>query len=162
MTIDRIDEVKRKEILADVDPRTLKYSKEVQGIKYIGITRDYVVVFETPSVTADPPTTYTQRIKLKDLREIADAEDLNVREKVRLAIAGDIDVSCTCPAYKWWGYEYIMTELDAKEGAPQTIFPQVRNPDLHGTICKHLKVVVQAFVYHWSKIAKDLKNDNFI
>lgn len=159
---ERLDELTRKDILGDVDPRTLRYSEEVKGIRYRGITKDYVVLFETPSVTANPPTSYEQRITLLDYQEIADAEDLTHREKLRLAIAGDLEVSCTCPAFKWWGYEYIMTQLDAKGGTPQNIYPQVRNPKLHGTVCKHLKIVLQAFVMHWTSIAKDIKNGNFV
>lgn len=162
MTIERLDELSRKDILKDIDPRTLKYSKDVSALKYIGITKDYEVVFETPSVTANPATKYTQKIALQDLAEILDDETLKVGEKVRLAIAGDLKVSCTCPAYKWWGYEYIMTQLDAKEGSPQTIFPKIRNPKLQGTLCKHLKVVVQSFPLNWTSIAKDIKDQNFL
>jgi hypothetical protein len=158
----RIDEVTRKDILKDIDPRTYKYSKEVKSVKYKGITKDYVVVFETPSVTANPPTVYTQRIKLLDYPDVENDTDITYKEKVRLAIAGDIEVSCTCPAYKWWGYEYIMTQLSAKEGSPQKIFPEIRNPELQGTVCKHLKVVIEAFVMNWTTIAKDIKDGNFI
>lgn len=158
----KLHEVTRKDILGDIDPRTLKYSKDVRRATYKGITSDYVAVFETPSVTADPPTIYTQRIKLVDMKDIESDTDLTDAEKVRLAIAGDLEVNCTCPAYLWWGYEYIMTELDAKEGSPQTIFPKVRNPQLEGTVCKHLKLSVEVFALNYSKIAKDIKNKNFI
>lgn len=158
----KLDEVTRKDILGDVDARTADYAKAVKSATYRGVTKDYVIIFDVPSVTSSPATSYECRIDLKEFVAVKDDTELSTQDKVRLSISGDLAVSCTCPAYKWWGYEYIMTQLDSKEGADQTIFPKVRNPQLQGTVCKHLKLAVQVLTFNWSSVAKDISAGKFI
>lgn len=158
----RLDEISRADLLKDIDKRTKKYSKLVKGATYKGITSDYVVHMSVPSVTSNPPTVYTVKIKLLDFPLLMDDETLTMRERVRLALIGDLSISCTCPAFKWYGYEYILSQIDAHEGDEQTIYPKVRNPKLDGTLCKHAYIAVRLYGKFWSKIAKDILESNFI
>jgi hypothetical protein len=58
---------------------------------------------------------------------------------IKQAIDGPLYVHCDCPAFKWWGFEYICTArhivLPTKGN---NIYPKIRNPRLIGTVCKHL------------------------
>ena len=80
--MERLHELNRKDLLKDVDKWTKDKSKKVRRAVYRGITEDYTVIMEVPSVTADPPTTYEVRIKLLDYPDVAEDEDLSVDEKV--------------------------------------------------------------------------------
>lgn len=158
----RLDELTRKDIVLDVDTWTKDKAKKVRGVTYLGITEDYTVFFRVNSVTANPPTTYLVKIKLVDYEEIAEDENLTVREKVRLAIAGDLQISCTCPAYLYWGYKYILTQIDTNESDPEHRFPKIRNPKLQGVVCKHCYVALQAFPFNWTSIARDVSQGKFL
>lgn len=158
----RIDELTRKDMLSDVDNWTKSKSKLVRSATYLGVTEDYTVFFRVPSVTANPPTTYTVKIKLSDYLDIAEDEDLDVKEKVRLAIAGDLLLSCTCPAFLYFGYKYILTQLDSNESDDENRFPKIRNPKLQGVMCKHCLSAIKAFPFNWTKIAKDIESKKFL
>ena len=157
----RLDELTRKDLVKDVDRWTKTKERLVKRANYSGITDDYTALFRVPSVTADPPTTYTVKVKLLDYPEIEEEEDLSVREKVRLAIAGDLKISCTCPAFLYFGYKYILTQLDSNEAGAENRFPKIKNPDLEGVMCKHCYTAMKAFPLVWTRIAKDIQDENF-
>lgn len=159
---DRIDELTRKDLIADVDKWTKDKARLVRKAVYLGITEDYTVFFRVPSVTARPSTNYTVKISLVDYPDIAEDKDLSVQEKVRLAIAGDLKISCTCPAYLYFGYKYILTQLDSNESDAEHRFPKIRNPKLNGVMCKHCYIAMQAFPLNWSSIAKDIEDNKFL
>lgn len=83
--------------------------------------------------------------------------DLNPTEVSRLLLwAGNIRVHCTCPAYKFWGHQYVMT---TKEAAiiPEVRYPAIRNPQLKGGCCKHLNRVIKVLPFHLGTVAKEVK-----
>lgn len=157
----RVDELTRKDIFKAIDKRTLNYSKKVKTPKYIGITKDYIIHIEVPSVS-EPSINYTVKVKLQEFKNLEKDTSLTTEDKVRLSIDGDVLISCNCPAFKWWGYEYISTELGVKEGDPQTIFPNIRNPKLDGILCKHAYIASRYMGRWWKKISYDINNKNFI
>lgn len=159
--ISRLDEFNRNDIIRGTDKKNIERSKRVPSVSYIGITEDYTVLEKARSATT-PGVTYDIRIRLLDYPEIAAEEDLSVRDKVRLAIAGNLQVSCSCPAFKWWGYEYISTQLGIKDGEPQAIYPHIRNPKLEGVVCKHLYKALQVFPLHYMMIVSDISKGRFI
>ena len=59
----RLDELTRKDLVADVDKWTKDKSNLVRKAVYLGITEDYTVFFRVPSVTARPSTNYIVKIK---------------------------------------------------------------------------------------------------
>lgn len=159
---ERLDELTRKDLLSDTDGWTKEKAKLVRGAIYLGITEDYTLFFRVPSVTAKPSTNYLVKIKLVDYPEIADDESLDTRGKVRLAIAGDVKVSCTCPAYLYFGYKYILTQLDTNEADKEHRFPKIKNPRLQGVMCKHCYTAMNAFPFNWTKVASDIDNNRFL
>lgn len=158
----RLDELTRKDLVTDTDRWTKNKAKLVRRAVYLGITEDYTVFFRVPSVTANPSTSYVVKIKLVDYPEIEEEKDLSVREKVRLAIAGDIQISCTCPAYLYFGYKYILTQIDSNESDDENRFPKIRNPKLQGVMCKHCYVAINAFPLNWTSISRDIEKKKFL
>lgn len=158
----RLDELTRKDLLADVDTWTKNKSRKVRSANYLGITEDYTIFYRVPSVTANPPTNYTVKVKLVEYPSIADDDSMDVREKVRLAIAGDIKISCTCPAYLYYGYKYILTQLDTNHADDEHRFPKIKNPKLQGVMCKHCYIAMSTLPYNWSRIASDIQNKRFL
>lgn len=158
--MDRVDELTRKDLIKGLDKRTKKYSKKLTTPIYKGITSDYTVVFLVPS--SDRTTQYTVLINLVEFKDFDNDTTLSTEDKVRLCIDGDVKLNCTCPAMRYWGYEYILSQLDSIDGTEQTIYPSVRNPELEGTLCKHAYVAVRYLGKLWKKIAKDIDTMNFI
>ena len=158
----RIDELTRKDLVKDVDKWTKDKSRLVRRASYLGITEDYTVFFRVPSVTANPPTYYTVKINLVDYPEIEEDEDMTVKEKVRLALAGDLKMSCTCPAYLYFGYKYILTQLDTNYDRGENRFPKIKNPKLQGVMCKHCYSAISVFPMNWNSIARDIERGNFL
>lgn len=158
----RLDELTRRDLMSDVDNWTKDKAKKVRKAVYLGITEDYTAFFRVPSVTAAPPTTYVVKIKLTEYPDIADDESMSVQDKVRLAISGDLKVSCTCPAYLYFGYKYILTQLDSNEADAEHRFPKIKNPRLQGVMCKHCYTALSAFPFNWSRIASDIERGNFL
>ena len=153
-------EFTRRDFLRDIDPRTLRKAEDVPQPSYLGITKDYVTIWAVPSASSNG--NYIVRIKLLEYPDLEDEQDLSTAEKFRLAIDGDIAISCTCKAFRFFGYEYILTQLDANLGPDQDIFPSVRNPDLEGTLCKHAYTAVKYMGRMWLKVEKDIDEGNFI
>jgi hypothetical protein len=93
--------------------------------------------------------------------------DLSVGGTQNFLIANGIIVH-NCPAFLYWGYEFIVSEYDAryegeggedwegkrtKEGRP----PVIRNPKLDGIVCKHLVNVLTILTFTVSKVAARMK-----
>ena len=78
-------------------------------------------------------------------------------EMARLLLwAGDIRVHCSCPAYKFWGHQYVATQHEAAI-IPENRFPAIRNPQLKGQLCKHLRVSIKTVPFHLGEIAQAIK-----
>ena len=131
-------------------------SKHTPGVSYRGIEDD-IVEFETPSHT-EPGKTYQQYVKLLDLNKLIQTNGGVKRpiDIVREALQGDIEVHCTDPSWLYWGFKYIGTQ-DKYSIDPETRHPNVRNPKLEGSICKHLDAVLYVLPFHASEITRDLR-----
>jgi hypothetical protein len=144
-------------IHADQHMRELK-----RGTRYKG-TKGTTVTFETFSSEFDKNNViWTQSIKLMDLKDALKMTDLKLSDRVKLAMAGDIGVRCDCPAFQYWGYAWILTQLDAINPPPEDRKPNIRNPGSRGTVCKHLALVFSVFGNHWNSVTKDLKAQGLV
>ena len=157
----KLDELTRKDLLRDVDRVTQRRSSDLPGrARYKGIHTDYTLEMEVPS--SDNKGSYTVSIQMVEYPELAPLEDLMVDEKVRLAMDGDLRISCTCPAFQFWGFAYITTQLSAKKGEDEDIFPEIRNPRLVGVMCKHCYKAVKSFGSNWLAITRDIEKDRYL
>lgn len=134
-----------------------QYSDELlqkgKAVGYIGIEPPDVR-FQTES--SKGRQTYTQVVRLLDLDEALANEDMTLRQKVDLAVSGDIALFCSCGAFRYF-YAYVLTHLDANAGNDEKRFPSIRNPRLKGVVCKHLNNVLEALPFWQTNIVRDLK-----
>ncbi len=124
--------------------------------RYLGVHGD-TVKWKIESYTKEG-ITYNQDVRLMDLQELTDNMDGLQRpiDVVRKAIQGNIEVHCTDPSWKYWGFQYIGTR-DQYAIEPETRSPDIRNPQKKGSICKHLDAVLYVLPFWSSKITSDLK-----
>lgn len=297
-----LQELTYKDLRYGVDKRTKMKSKGLSGTRYKGSTKGGMVIFNTKSSEyAKNNTIWVQKIIPLELIDVLLMDDLNDREKVNLAISGDLAVSCDCPAFclkkgtkiqlldgrslpiedivkehtqgnelwaysinnegnpvpnkikkafvsgqsksfikvtldngkvitttpdheymlrdgsyssakslsigqslmpryskttkqivnieritieenedvydltmenepnfllgagvvvhnSYWGYEYILTQVDAAEGMGEYRRPNIRNPQLKGSVCKHLYLALYALTFHMSQVTRDYKS----
>jgi hypothetical protein len=173
-----LDEVTLKQLRTDIDGHTKEKSEFVLTLLK-EISPDGVMKFMSSSITVWPGKreAYENYVQLMDWQEALDVEGLNFSERANLAVFGDVKVSCTCGAFLYFGYAYILTQLDAIyptqnwEQVPYTLakrntsgtdniedrFPEIRNPDLVGVVCKHLDTVLYVVTMSVSKIAAAMK-----
>lgn len=145
-----------KQLRDQTDSNTVSRSKKIVSY-YQGVNKAGTVIFKTTSQST-PGHFWKQRVKLLDLPfwlSVKD-KDLTMIKKVRMAIKGDIKVWCNGKAFKYWGWAYITTQQNAKWGSPESRFPKVRNPNLNGSVCKHLENVLRVLPFYASDIVRDL------
>lgn len=131
-------------------------SRQTPGSTYVGIDENNIIAFKTPSHT-HPGVTYDQQVKLLDLEYLIQhyAGIKKPIEIVRLALEGNIEVHCTDPSWKYWGFQYIGTKKNYAV-VPEPRYPKIRNPRLKGSVCKHLDNVLFVLPFQNAKIARDL------
>jgi len=117
-----------------------------KSIKYAGISpKSKTIYFKTGK--------YLQKIRLSEYRQISRLRG-DYDEKLELAVNDEIKVYCSCPDFLYSGQQYMAWNLDYgihKEMRP----PDIRNPKLDGSICKHLYYLLNNIDTYIPKIAKD-------
>lgn len=156
----KIEEISRRDFTSETDPGTKERARGVHSVRYIGVSPDYTVYFNARSASGNG--SYIVKIQLAEYKDIADDEDMTVQEKVRLALAGDLKVSCTCPAFRYWGFEYINSQLGTHAGEDQDRYPHIRNPKLTGVLCKHAFKAMQNLPMVWNSIASDIQRGKWM
>ncbi|KKN96883.1 hypothetical protein LCGC14_0165270 [marine sediment metagenome] len=160
-----LNEETYQSILRGVDPDFIHHAqhaaaiRKLGGTKYEGTEFDRIM-FTTPSETGQGRYRWNQTIVLQDLPEALESEGLTLPQKVNLAVSGDLKVHCDCPAFQYWGYNYVLTQLDTS-GGNEKRFPGIRNPRLRGTICKHLDASLRALPFWINNIASELKRAGY-
>jgi hypothetical protein len=146
------------------DPARLKKSKSLTA-KYKGLDDENNVVFQVTAEdpeknkAAGRPTSYETKVSLKDLAYLINAnkEDeagLTDKELTQMAIQGDVAVSCTCPAAKYWGQQYNGTQ-DEYALDKNDIPPTVRIPTQ--PLCKHTILTLTVLPFWYNTIVRDLR-----
>lgn len=79
---------------------------------------------------------YECRLQLPDFGIVSRMKG-DIRTKLDLAIRENVKVHCTCPSWLYSGYQYIGTQLDYAIKFEDRE-PVIRNPNLEGSVCKHL------------------------
>lgn len=99
------------------------------------------LVFNTPSVSRSG--TYQTKIKIKELdrRVTIGMSEAQIYDMI---LNSDLDVYCSCPAFKYWGYKYLST-VDGYGLNVEGRYPAIRNPKLRGYVCKHLYAVLSLY-----------------
>ncbi len=153
------------------------FGKKVKGIGDMGGLRLRQMNADTWNFKVHSGTKagvwYDSNLRWKDLQKqlvphVKDARlwtksgehvDLRKLSKTLLAKA-DVQVFCSCPAFKYWGPNYILSlaKYDANAGPGENRPPNVRNPKQYGAVCKHLQNVLNVLPWYLTTMAKWLKD----
>lgn len=152
-----LDEMQFSEIMHAIDPRDLPYRNYeplIKFVRYVG-TQDNIMKFFVPSPTKiNRWNTYIQWTQWHE--QVRDTS-ITATEAARLLLwGGDLRWHCACPAYKFWGMQYISTELDIAI-ISEIRRPNIRNPQLKGIGCKHLIRCTKVLPFHLGDMAKAIK-----
>jgi hypothetical protein len=149
-----LDEITAPDMLHVIDPRDLPHRDYAPLLKYVQYveTRDNIMKFYVPSPTLI--NKWNCYIQFVEWRQQVNDPGLTAVEAARLLYwSGNIRIWCGCPSFLFWGYAYILTALDASM-VPETRYPHIRNPELKGIACKHLRRCLKTLGFHLGDMAK--------
>ena len=150
-----LDEEYYKELMQQIDPNWLPhkdYSKLIPFVRFVGIKQNIIKFFVPNKYNG-----WNTYIQFPEWGEQVTDMDLTAPEAARLLLwAGNVRVHCPCPAYKFWGMQYIMTQKKAAI-IPEVRYPHIRNPHLKGVVCKHLNRTLKVLPFHLGNMASAIK-----
>lgn len=154
----RIDEATSKEIVNRADLKRRELSKKLKS-RYLGINHKYGwIQFQTNSQFI-PTRKYTQLIEIAEANDIKYFREFRPRDIIRLFLSGSLRVWCSCPDFKY-RFKFLSKQMgfgifDERRPA------KIRNPNLEGSVCKHLIFVLSIFKLQWMRIAHDFQHSRF-
>lgn len=155
----RLDEMHFKDIISEIIPGTAagdtnaklpyrNWAPLIPFVKYQGYRKDTLKFLVPNKYNA-----WETYIQFDEWEEQLSDTSITAPEAARLLLwGGNIRMHCGCPAFSYWGFNYICTQLDAAI-VPETRFPKVRNPQLKGICCKHLIRTLKVLPFHLGTIA---------
>lgn len=156
----QLNEISYKELAAGIDKDFLNQRVRADALdapQLVGFQNNIMNWRVRSSEFTQNRIVYLDSVLFEEWDEIGQDPNMNFNEKARLALwASNIKLHCTCPSYLYWGYQYILTVLDAAI-YPETRFPKIRNPRERGIFCKHLNKVFQVLPFYLGDIAKEFR-----
>jgi hypothetical protein len=160
---ERLDEVTYKDLIGDVTKNAspgaevtkLPHRDWAPLIKFVKFQKRRFDIFQF--FVPNRYNGWFTYVQFEDWKDILCDHDLNAVEVSRMLLwGGNLRLHCHCPSFKYWGYQYILTQFD---GAikPENRYPTVRNPRLRGVACKHLRRTLKVLPFHLGTIAKEVK-----
>lgn len=115
-----------------------------------------IVLQEKSAEYATNGIKYRIFILLEDFYTIAEDNDISLEEAVKYSVYhGDVHIRCTCPSFLYHGFAYQGTQLDYLYGLPREgRYPEVTNPSLKSTTCKHCTMAIKWCLSHIDQIVK--------
>lgn len=145
-----------------IQVRSQGYRYRMERVVVSPDTREVVVKFVCSAAGHEMYSVYVALDSFFDMFEANESSEkkVNMAYLVNTAIMqGDIRCSCTCPAWTYSGMKYIGTQLGYAYGGKETRFPRVKNPQLKGSVCKHLFVVLKALPFQKFGIASQISSE---
>ena len=101
---------------------------------------------------------WIQKIQIPELRDIIKQKNnQTLEEAIGMAVhAGNVNINCSCPDFRYQGYEW-MADAGEYGITTQNIAPDKNNPELNGSVCKHINSVFESIDSNIPKITKDLR-----
>ena len=138
-TVDRqaLMELTYKELKSLIDPDYLKAAertKVLRGKTRLKKIKGNSLLFSTTSSNyAKNGCVYEQEVKLFDLADALKTPNKSLKDRALMAIHGNVGLRCTCPAFVYWGFGYILFYNDA--AAPgKTLDPNPRDCGCKGPL----------------------------
>jgi hypothetical protein len=152
----RLDEtVTYRDVLHAIDPRDLPhrdYAPLIPFVRFVGV-RFNTIKFFCPN-KYNGWNTY---IRFDEWDTVKNDLSISANDAAKLLIwSSPIRMHCPCPSFKFFGYQYILTGLDAAI-VPETRFPSIKNPNLKGVCCKHLRRTTKVLPFHLGNIANAIR-----
>lgn len=155
-----LQEATYKDIQMFIDNEFLKQrvrANALEGVRVKGMDGDTFMFDIKSSLHKDNNITYTNAFKLHDWGIFSDEDDYTPVERARLTmLEGDIALHCTCPSFLFWGYQYLLTQIDSAI-VPETRSPNIRNPKQRGIVCKHLNRSLRSWPFFTGDLARFIK-----
>lgn len=160
-----LKEATYKDVVAKIDNDFLQQklrAAALEGVKLSGV-QDKSLVFDIRSANFhENNTVYVNLVRLKEWDDFIDESTLTPIQRARqLMYNGNLDLHCTCPSFLFWGYQYLLTQIDAAL-VPETRPPVVRNPAHRGIVCKHLHRTLKAFPFYAGDFARYIKANHVV
>jgi len=155
----QLNEFLRSEFIEGADDVRIRNASglKVQFIKFHFRSKKVEFAVSDPKGSG---TEWKVMVQLSELKDISRTKKDSLKDKLMMAVeSGDLNVSCTCPDYLYGGYKYMAGQLDYSMGRKETRSPDVRNPDLKGTVCKHILAVLNNMQWYIDDIVKSYKEE---
>jgi hypothetical protein len=157
-----VNETTYKDLAQLVDGNFLRQqmrAEELTDVRFVGFEPEDIMNFHINSSNhTKNRIVYTNSFQFEQWEEVGVDPDFNFNEKARLLLwAGNVKLHCSCPSFLYWGYQYMLTVMDAAI-YPEERFPRIRNPTEKGIVCKHLNRALRVLPFHNGKIASELKS----
>jgi hypothetical protein len=156
--------LKRAVTVSELRPRAPDYTK-TRSVSCISTIDDFdkthgIITFRTSCAQSGNP--WMQMVIFKEWAELADLQLIDTADTIYTDQAwgdtwpdvyqknpglrdAEVMVHCECPAFVWWGSQYILTTEDTSV-YPQSIAPDPGYPGhqniMNNAICKHLTAVL--------------------
>lgn len=158
-----LEEATYKEIQMFIDNDFLKQkvrANALEGVRHSGF-EDHAMYFDIKSsLHKDNNITYSNVVKFNDWDAFIDETEYNPIERARLLmLSGDLMLHCTCPSFLFWGYQYLLTQIDAAV-VPEERPPVKRNPQQRGIVCKHLNRTLRSWPFFTSDFARYIRQNH--
>jgi hypothetical protein len=128
------------------------YSHLIKFVNYKGYKNNVMKFFVPNKLNG-----WNCYVQFKEWDEQVQDENLSANEAARLLLwGGNLRMHCTCPAYHFWGMQYIQTQHEVAI-IPEPRFPTIRNPKLLGFTCKHLTRTLKVLPFHLGDMASAIK-----
>lgn len=150
-----LDEMYYKDIMKLYVPGYLPYndySPLIPFVKYDGQQKNTMRYFVPNKYNG-----WNTYFRFMEWESVLEDREYNANDAARLLLWGaNIRVHCPCPAYLFFGMNYIMTQHDAAI-IPENRFPSIRNPNLKGGLCKHQIRSAKTLPFHLGDMARAIK-----
>ena len=145
-----------------IQQRSQGYRYRMERVVVSPDTREVVIKFVCSAAGHEMHSVYIALDSFFDLWDENESSEkkVNMAYLVNMAIMqGEIRCSCTCPAWIYSGAKYIGTQLGYAYGGKETRFPRIKNPQLKGSVCKHLYVTLKALPFQKFGIASQITSE---
>ena len=158
-----LNEADYKEIQMFIDNEFLKQkvrADALEGVRFKGVEDSSLVFSVKSSIHKDNNIIYSNVINIVDWNVFIDDETYNPIDRARaLMMQSDLKVHCTCPSFLFWGYQYLLTQIDAAV-VPEDRPPNKRNPQQRGIICKHLNRTFRSYPFFVTDFASYIRRNH--
>jgi GNAT superfamily N-acetyltransferase len=146
-----------QQILKEVDPNHIHHAEYTAALDEPFLIKAYgssLLFGVYSSKYAKNGRVYQVKVIFKDIVIIARDKQIPIADAVRYAIEDlDMNISCQCPAFLFYGYRYMGTQLSYLYGLPREHRPpRIRNPKMRGSVCKHADKVMRWIVQNEDEI----------